>query len=81
MFLWVSLPEDLDSHALFQAAVEDKVAFVPGDPFFPNPEDGRRCLRLNFSNASVEQTQEGIHRLGRTLRAMMPLASAGFASA
>lgn len=80
LFLWVTLPEDLDSHALLQAAVEDKVAFVPGDPFYPNPEDGRRHLRLNFSNASVEQIQEGIHRLGRTLRALMPLASAGLAS-
>lgn len=81
LFLWVTLPPDLDSHALFRMTVEDKVAFVPGDPFFPDPEAGRRCLRLNFSNASVEDIREGIRRLGQCLRALMPVASASLASA
>ena len=66
LFLWVTLPTGADAQKLFETAVRENVAFVPGDCFYaPNghPEEGRRHLRLNFSSASPDQIREGIHRL------------------
>ena len=66
LFLWVTLPEGADAQKLFEAAVRENVAFVPGDCFYaPNghPEEGRRHMRLNFSAPSPDQIREGIQRL------------------
>jgi 2-aminoadipate transaminase len=62
LFLWVTLPTAIDCTRLFQAAVEQNVAFVPGDPFYPNGDIGAH-MRLNFSNAAPDQIREGIRRL------------------
>ncbi len=64
LFLWVSMPEWMDTADLLQDAVKEKVAFVPGSPFFPGG-GGHNTMRLNFSNARDEQLDEGIARLGR----------------
>lgn len=75
LFLWVVLPESMDASALLDVAIKEKVAFVPGTSFFPGG-GGRNTMRLNFSNASDEQIQEGIGRLGRAiLRAIEPATS------
>lgn len=66
MFLWVRLPEKVDATQLLRAALEEKVAFVPGAAFFPNG-GGHNTMRLNFSNASPEMIREGIRRLGRAI--------------
>ncbi len=66
LFLWVSLPEGVDTADVLLEAVKEKVAFVPGAPFHPGG-DGRNSMRLNFSNASMEQIDEGIERLGRVV--------------
>ena len=66
LFLWVTLPEGADAQKLFEAAVRENVAFVPGDCFYaPNGHQGqgRRHMRLNFSAAPPEQIRAGIHRL------------------
>jgi 2-aminoadipate transaminase len=69
LFLWVRLPEGVDSEELLRVAVQkERVAFVPGEPFFPPPGGGRSAFRLNFSNASEEKIVEGIGRLGKVLR-------------
>jgi len=71
LFLWVSLPEAMDSHQLFEAAIRENVAFVPGDSFYASnghADEGRRHFRLNFSNAQPEQIREGIRRLGVAIR-------------
>lgn len=68
LFLWVRLPEGVDASALLKPAIEAKVAYVPGMPFYPTGE-GRNTLRLNFSNASLEDIHEGIKRLGRVFAA------------
>jgi 2-aminoadipate transaminase len=67
LFLWVLLPQGADAMALMHAAREQKVAFIPGTAFYPDPEDGRNALRLTFSNSSPEMIEEGIRRLGRAL--------------
>jgi 2-aminoadipate transaminase len=71
LFLWVTLPEGMDCHQLFEAAIRENVAFVPGDSFYASnghAEDGQRHFRLNFSNAQPEQIREGIRRLGVAIR-------------
>ncbi len=67
LFLWVVLPQGTDSMELMQTAREQKVAFIPGTAFYPDPQDGRNALRLTFSNSSPEMIEEGIKRLGRAL--------------
>ncbi len=66
LFLWVTLPEHVDTAELLQVALEEKVAFVPGFAFYPDGA-GRNSMRLNFSNAQPEMIEEGIKRLGRAL--------------
>ena len=66
LFLWVTLPDWMDTAELLKEAVKEKVAFVPGSPFFPGG-GGHNTMRLNFSNASDEQIEEGIARLGRVV--------------
>jgi 2-aminoadipate transaminase len=68
LFLWVQLPPEMDSAALLRDAIEEKVAFVPGAPFHPEG-GGAHTLRLNFSNATEAQIEEGISRLGRVIEA------------
>jgi 2-aminoadipate transaminase len=67
LFLWVTLPDGLDSKELLKKAVEKKVAFVPGNSF---ATDGNiiNTMRLNFSNASDENIVEGIRRLGAVIK-------------
>ena len=70
LFLWVTLPEGINSQRLFDMALSENVAFVPGDPFFANADNGRH-LRLNFSNADPAHIREGIRRLARAVRSVM----------
>jgi len=67
LFLWVTLPEHIDASDLFKEALEKKVAFVIGAPFFPQG-GGKNTMRLNFSNASPEKINEGINRLGDSVK-------------
>lgn len=67
LFLWGTLPEWLNSADLLQSAVEHKVAFVPGTPFYPCG-GGHNTMRLNFSNATPEKIQQGIESLGHVIR-------------
>ena len=71
LFLWVTLPVGMDSHQLFEAALKENVAFVPGDSFYAGngyASEGLRHLRLNFSNAQPEQIREGIRRLAIAMK-------------
>jgi len=70
LFLWVELPENMSAKELLPKAVEKKVAYVYGQPFFPDGR-GANTLRLNFSNATLENIEEGIKRLAELLEANM----------
>jgi 2-aminoadipate transaminase len=67
LFLWVTLPPGVDSSAILQDALREKVAFVPGKPFFPGG-GGAETFRLNFSYCRPDVITEGIRRLGGVLR-------------
>jgi 2-aminoadipate transaminase len=72
LFLWVTLPEGVDSHALVRAALAEKVAFVPGSPFYPDEnEPGCHHMRLNFSKSTPDQIREGMRRLSAALKEQM----------
>jgi 2-aminoadipate transaminase len=67
LFLWITLPEYMNSTEIFIDAVKEKVAFVPGESFFPNG-GGHNTMRLNFSYCKPEVINEGINRLGKVLQ-------------
>ncbi len=66
MFIWVALPEGQSALDLFPRAMEQKVAFVPGDPFYTHKR-GVNTFRLNYTNATPDVIREGIKRLGSIL--------------
>ncbi len=66
MFLWVTLPEGLSSMALFEIAIRDKVAFVPGNPFYVRPQE-TNTLRLNYSCVDEATIGVGIRRLAAAI--------------
>ena len=71
MFIWVTLPEDMDGAELLAFSLQhENVAFVPGKAFFADGS-GANSLRLSFSCADERQIAEGIARLGRAIRRMM----------
>jgi 2-aminoadipate transaminase len=70
LFLWATLPDGLDSKALVADALKEKVAFVPGAPFYPCG-GGQRTMRLNFSYCTPEVIEEGIKRLSAVIARRM----------
>ena len=67
MFTWVTLEEGKDVLALFDKAISNNVAFVPGHPFYVKPENVN-TLRLNYTNADEQTIRTGIERLAQALR-------------
>ena len=67
MFLWVTLPESVDTMELFDKALARNVAFVPGAPFYAEP-GARSTMRLNFTNADADTIRDGIRRLAECIR-------------
>ncbi len=70
LFLWVRLPDGADAGKLLPAAIEAKVAYVPGKPFHPDGS-GANTLRLNFSNATLADIHEGIKRLAKVFSSLV----------
>jgi 2-aminoadipate transaminase len=68
-FLWLDLPEGVDSTKLLAAATAVGVTFVPGPDFFPGGRGGRSAARLAFSFASPAQLADAVARLAAQLAA------------
>jgi 2-aminoadipate transaminase len=66
MFIWVTLPEGVDSAPLLARAIERNVAFVPGAPFFA-ADPQRNTLRLSFVTVPGERIEAGVRVLGELL--------------
>ncbi len=66
LFVFVTLPEGVSVRKLLAEAIEQNVAFVPGDEFFCDHQ-GSSTLRLNFSHSAPTVIREGIQRLGALL--------------
>lgn len=71
MFCWLTLPtgpdHPVDTTAMLEKAVEHKVAYVPGQPFFATG-DGRNTLRLSFATSTEEQIRTGISALADVVK-------------
>ncbi|TFB55461.1 PLP-dependent aminotransferase family protein [Cryobacterium sp. Sr3] len=66
-YVWVTLPEGLDSKAMLPRAVKELVAYTPGTAFFADG-DGRRNMRLSFCYPTPDHIRVGIRRLASVLR-------------
>ncbi|MGQ9587457.1 MAG: aminotransferase-like domain-containing protein [Thermoplasmata archaeon] len=67
MFIWVTLPEGMDSSELLKKALKKRVAFVGGRAFFADPREGSNTMRLNFTHPSDDLITEGLRRLGSVI--------------
>jgi DNA-binding transcriptional MocR family regulator len=65
-YVWVTLPDYLDTQAMLAAAVERRVAYVPGTAFYPDGR-GRDKMRLAFCYPTEDDIAEGVRRLGLLL--------------
>lgn len=67
MFIWVELPEGLNSMTILEEAVRRNVAYVPGAPFYAtNPR--MNTLRLAFVTVPAERIEQGVSILGALFR-------------
>ncbi len=70
LFLWLVLPEFINSLTMLPRAIENNVAYVTGEPFFPNG-GGHNTMRLNYSFASNDQIRTGIERLSEVIKTII----------
>lgn len=61
--LWIELPEGLDATALYEQAVAENLAYVPGELFSASGMY-RNCLRLNCGNPHTPEIEDAVRRLG-----------------
>ncbi len=66
MFLMATLPEGISSRRLFEEGIKEKVAVLPGFPFYTDG-GGNDTIRMNFSAPSEDQISEGMRRLARVV--------------
>ncbi|AEN04949.1 putative transcriptional regulator, GntR family [halophilic archaeon DL31] len=69
-FVWVTLPEGVDTEDLLPDAAEEGITYLPGSHFYPG-EGGERSLRLSFSHVSPEEMDRGVAALARATEAAL----------
>jgi len=72
MFIWVTLPEYIDTGHMIERAIENKVAYVIGAAFHAD-RSGKNCMRLNYTYASLDKIDEGIRKLAMTIENEMEM--------
>ncbi|EUB87840.1 aminotransferase-like domain-containing protein [Pseudomonas sp. GM30] len=68
LFFWLTLKQPLDTRTLLNEALANDVAFMPGEPFYPEPDKNLGHLRLNFSHIDPARLDEGLKRLAVVVR-------------
>ena len=68
LFFWLQLITLQDTRALLSTALQQGVAFMPGEAFYADSEPPKGGMRLNFSHASAEQIEQGLERLAMVVR-------------
>ena len=68
IFLWVKLPDGIDTMKLYQPALDAGVAINPGAQWSVNPDHGRSRMRLCFASPSHEEIHQGIAALADVCR-------------
>ena len=65
IFIWVTLPNEVDTSRLGEVALAQGVALNPGAEWCADPETGRHRLRLCFGHPSEREIRDGIARLAQ----------------
>jgi len=76
LFFWLQLKRPVDTRTLLDSALAQDVVFMPGEPFFVDPEQNPGYLRLNFSHVAPERLTEGVRRLASGIRSAGMVAAA-----
>ena len=69
--LWVELPEEIDASEVYERAINDNLAFVPGELFSASGMY-RNCLRLNCGNPHTPEIEDAVRRLGVVISSALP---------
>ena len=72
LFIWVTLPDYIDTTDLLARALDQHVAFVPGRAAFLDGR-GASSMRLNFSGVGEADIREGVRRIGEVVREQVEL--------
>jgi len=72
LFIWVTLPDFIDTSDLLARALAENVAFVPGEAAFADGR-GHSSMRLNFSSSTDEEIREGVRRIGKIVAQQVAL--------
>jgi DNA-binding transcriptional MocR family regulator len=71
-YVWVELPENVDSSAVFEESIKNGAAFVVGKAF--DPEDKRKnCFRLAFSHTAEERIAEGTEIISHAVKSALSM--------
>ena len=73
MFLWITLPDYMDTDSMLAEALEAGVTYVPGNSFFPDGVTGKNSMRVNFSFETPESITEAIRRLAGVIEERLEL--------
>lgn len=68
LFIWLRLPKSVTVNDILPLAQKEGVSFAPGNSFFTDGKHGRDWIRLNFAAQPVDDIEEGIKRLGISIR-------------
>ena len=68
LYIWVEV-EGIDAHALLEKCLEQNVAFIPGDSFFPRKR-GKGIFRLSFTSLPAERIRSGVRRIAKGMSAL-----------
>ncbi len=68
LFLWITVPKEINTLKLFFMAIKEKVAFVPGEVCYPEGFRKYNTMRVNFSYPSKEEAVEGVKRLSSVIK-------------
>jgi 2-aminoadipate transaminase len=72
LFIWVTLPDYINTTDLLARALAENVAFVPGEAAFADGR-GHASMRLNFSSSTEEEIREGVRRIGKIVAGQVAL--------
>lgn len=70
-FIWVTLPDTLDSVQLLKECSENGVGYIPGPAFFTDGVSGHHNFRLSYSALEPDEIDEGIRRLSAQIKASL----------
>ena len=72
LFTWVELPEQMDTTAMLNEAIAQKVAYMPGKEFFVEGQPIRNnCMRVSFGGVTPEKILVGMERLAKVIDAQL----------